>query len=110
MKILLLGFFVISIFSCQSNNQNDISKLSKIYVDILVVEESYRGMPDSLINNKNKIFENYGITEEKYNESLKGMEESSEEWNLFFENALAHLDSLKKIGKPVMIDSLQVQP
>ena len=110
MKILLLCFFVISIFSCQSKNQNDISKISKIYVETLVVEETYRGLPDSLVYNKNKIFENYQITEEKYNERLKGMEESSEEWNLFFDNALSYLDSLKRKGKAVKIDSLQVQP
>ena len=110
MKTFLLCILIFSFFSCQSKTQKDISEISQIYVDILVVEETYRGMPDSLVDNKNKIFEDYGITEENYNESLRGLEQSSEEWNLFFENALTYLDSLKKIGKPVKIDSLQVQP
>lgn len=110
MKTLLICIFIFLTFSCQSKTQKDISEISQIYVDILVVEETYRGVPDSLVVNKNKIFEDYGVTEKKYNESLRGMEQSSEEWNLFFENALAYLDSLKKIGKPVKIDSLQVQP
>jgi hypothetical protein len=67
-------------------------------------------MPDSLVANKSKIFEYYGTTEENYNESLRSMEQTSDEWNLFFNNALTYLDSLKKKGNLVKIDSLKVQP
>ncbi len=110
MKNLLFALIIFLTFSCQSKTQKDISEISQIYVDILVVEETYRGVPDSLVVNKNKIFENYGTTEENYNESLRSMEETSEEWNLFFNNALTYLDSLKKKGNLVKIDSLKVQP
>jgi hypothetical protein len=110
MKYPLSCLFIVIICSCQSEPQPDIQKLSLIYVDLLVAEETYRGMPDSLLMVKNKIFSDYGITNEEYNESFMSIEGNSEEWNLFFENALTYLDSLRARGKKVKLDSLQVQP
>jgi len=110
MKFISILIILLIIISCQSKSQNDIQKTSQIYVDLLVGEETYRGMPDSLIDNRILIFSKYETTEEEYNESFLLMEKNKEEWNKFYENALSYLDTLRAKGQAVQIEPLQVQP
>jgi hypothetical protein len=109
MKRLFFTLTIILFFSCEEKPEVDVETTSKIYVDLLIVEETYRGLPDSLIINKVNVFEKYNSTEEEYNKTYLQMKNDKEIWNDFFESSLAYLDTLRTRGTNVKIDSSQVR-
>ena len=109
MKGLIFTLSLFLFFSCEEEPEVDAETTSKIYVDLLIVEETYRGLPDSLIKNKANVFEKYNSSEEEYNNSYLQMKNEQEIWNNFFESSLAYLDTLRARGTNVKIDSSQVR-
>ena len=109
MKRLIFTLSLLLFFSCEEKPEVDVETTSKIYVDLLIVEETYRGLPDSLIKNKEDIFEKYSITEEDYNNTYLQMKNDQEIWNAFFDSSLTYLDTLRARGANVKIDSSQVR-
>lgn len=59
--------------------------MAHLYVDLLVVEEFYHGIPDSIKAHQQKIFEKYKISAKEYLEEIKKMKEDKEEWDEFFQ-------------------------
>lgn len=92
-----LLFLVVSIFAFQNcNNQKnlDLETLSKIYIDLLVVEDFYVGT-DSVEIKKKEIFEKYEIDSSTYFNSYRNLQYDDEKWNEFFNLSQTYLDSLK---------------
>ncbi len=91
-------FLVSIIFLSACNNPNKIDKVTmgKVYVEVLVAQETY--LPDFklLKKEKAKIFSRYKISEADYKYTLSEYGTSEEEWEEMFKNSLAYLDTLRK--------------
>jgi hypothetical protein len=109
MKLLLSILALLLFFSCDDEADVDVDTISKIYVDLLVAEETYRGHSDSLIQKREDIFAEYNKTEEEYNNTFMQMKNNQKIWSDFFEASLAYLDTLRARGTNVKIDSSQVR-
>lgn len=92
-KILVLFLFLF-IFACSSKNEIEVEKLAKIYVDLLIVEETFNDN-DSLNLKREEVFSKYSITEEIYDSSFKMFEYDDEKWDKFFNLSNEYLDTLK---------------
>lgn len=95
-KISLFLLITLSLyFGCSNDESVELEKLSKVYVDLLIVEDFYKNT-DSLEIKRSEVFSNHSINEVLYDSSFKKFEYDSEKWKLFFELSNAYLDSLKK--------------
>ncbi len=86
--------FLILLFSCKNNNDTDLKRLSKIYVDLKIAETSSINS-DSLSVEKKKIFGKYQISEEEYRSKISSLPKEKEIWKKFFSFAQTYLDSLR---------------
>jgi hypothetical protein len=94
-KIRIILLFGLLIFlGCSDDENVDLEKLSKVYVDLLIVEDFYKDT-DSLELKRDEVFNKYLINEAKYDSSFKKFEHDSEKWEEFFNLSNAYLDSLK---------------
>ncbi len=91
----LVILFITTLLSCSNDNEIELEKLSKVYVDLLVVEDFYKDT-DSLELKRDEVFSKYSLTEAIYDSSFKKFEYDSEKWEMFFDLSNAYLDSLKK--------------
>jgi hypothetical protein len=91
--LLVLLLSIVSI-SCADNENIELEKLSKVYVDLLIVEDFYKDN-DSLDLKREEVFKEFSITEAMYDSAFKKFEHDSEKWELFFRLSNAYLDSLK---------------
>ncbi len=82
-------------FGCSNDENVELEKLSKVYVDLLIVEDFYKDT-DSLELKRDEVFIKYSINEAIYDSSFKKFEYDSEKWETFFDLSNAYLDSLKK--------------
>lgn len=92
--ILVVLILSIVLISCSESENIELEKLSKVYVDLLVVEDFYKDN-DSLDLKREEVFKEYLITEAFYDSAFKNFEHDSEKWELFFDLSKAYLDSLK---------------
>ncbi len=69
--------------------------LAKVYVENLVAEGKYDFNPDSLRFYRERVFDKYKITQDKFKSALKDYQNDPKEWDEFFKRAKVILDSLK---------------
>ena len=95
-KYLYITICVVLLFACNGPSKIDKSTMGKVYVEILVAQETY--LPDFklLQKEKAKIFSKYKISEADYKYTLSEYGTSEEEWAEMFKNSLAYLDTLRK--------------
>jgi hypothetical protein len=98
-RIILLIGLLLSL-GCSDHENVELEKLSKVYVDLLIVEDFYKDT-DSLEFKRNEVFNKYSINEAVYDSSFKNFEHDSEKWETFFNLSNAYLDSLKKEITPL---------
>lgn len=70
--------------------------LVKIYVENLIVEETYLPNSAALKTHQQEIFAKYNISRQDYETSLNSYRDDSVKWGEFFKKANAYLDDLKK--------------
>lgn len=94
MKPVNVISIILLIFLAGCSGKDDLRLLSKVYVDLKIIEEK---SADSLQlkKNKNKIFKKYGITSEEFAKELKALEYDREKWEEFFVNTSVYLDTLQ---------------
>lgn len=95
MKYFLALLFLILI-GCddKTHSQKDVAKL---YVDILIAEETYKTMSDSLQISLDSLYNYYKTSESQYLTALKKFKYDEETWNEFFALAEEYLDTLKAL-------------
>ncbi|MFH1042659.1 MAG: DUF4296 domain-containing protein [bacterium] len=95
-KLFIFLFLALFLFACNRPSQVNKTTMSKVYVDVMVAQETY--LPDFklLKKEKSKIFKKYNITEKDYNYTLSEYGTNEEEWDELFKNSLAYLDTLRK--------------
>ena len=90
----LIVLLLVLLTGCADNENMELEKKSKVYVDLLIVEDYYKDT-DSLELKRDEVFSKYSINEAIYDSSFKKFEYDSEKWELFFSLSNAYLDSLK---------------
>ncbi|MBK7106151.1 MAG: hypothetical protein IPH62_12790 [Ignavibacteriae bacterium] len=91
---IFLVAFSFSLLNCSQHKSTDLETLSKIYIDLLVVEDFYVGT-DSVEIKKKEIFKKYEIDSSTYFNSYRNLKYDDEKWNEFFNLSQTYLDSLK---------------
>lgn len=86
---------IIILSAACSVEEVDPDTMSKVYVDILVAQETFPEGSDTLAAIEKSIFEKYNISGEEYYFTLKNYETDQEKWSEFFEKSRIYLDSLK---------------
>jgi hypothetical protein len=94
-KISLLAlFFLLSIFSCTDEKEVEVETLTRIYVDLLVVEDFYLDS-DSLEIKRTEVFNKYSVSEAEYDSAFKMFSSDKKKWENFFDLSNTYLDTLK---------------
>jgi hypothetical protein len=66
-------------------------------VENLIAKETYRNDPDSLKAARERIFNNYNITQPEYEKIISSYSSDKEEWNEFYNLAGRYIDSLQAV-------------
>ncbi len=70
--------------------------LVKIYVESIIINETYGSQADSVKVHKQLVFTTYGIDEKSFKEEMAKISADKESWENFFKKANDYLDDLKK--------------
>ena len=70
--------------------------LVKVYVENLIVLETYSFNSDSLLSHQKSVFSKYNISQKNFEQQLKNYSEDSKDWQDFFKLANNYLLELKK--------------
>lgn len=91
---------LLSIYSCKKNESLPREKIARMYVDILIAEQTHQFNADSIFIAVDNVYEKYDISKDAYTEEISNLESNEEDWNDFFELAKTYLDSLKTEASP----------
>jgi len=84
---------------CNSNNYSSDEQIAKLYVDILIAEETYKTNPDFMNAAIDSLYEYYDISKDEYKQALTNYKSDEKTWGSFFTTAEKYLDTLKAIEK-----------
>ncbi len=98
--ILIINFCLLLFQGCESREELPTEKLARLYVDILIAEQTYMYDSDSLQIVLDEVYSRHGITKIEYQNEISKFESDEERWDRFFESAKNYLDSLKSKGRP----------
>ncbi|MDA3862017.1 MAG: hypothetical protein PF445_12415 [Melioribacteraceae bacterium] len=87
------------LFSCDFTDDYSQKDIAHLYVDVLIVEETYKTDTDSMQIARDSLYNLHKIDESKYLNALKKYRYDEETWEDFFSLAEIYLDTLKKIEK-----------
>ena len=98
-----LSFFIIFIFvililfpACEKEPAISEDKFIKVYVDLLIIQDTTSTDSFSLDSLKAIVFEKNNITAEQYDATIQYYNEHPKRWEDFFDKALAYGEKLKK--------------
>jgi hypothetical protein len=87
------------IFSCSKDDILPEDKFIKIYIDILVAQDT---LSDSSISNdslKTLILEKYNVTDSVFTKTIEYYNYNPDKWEKFFEDAIRRVEELKATEK-----------
>jgi len=96
--IFLLPLLVISVLilnSCSAEEVIPEGKFIRVYVDLMIVQDTTRTNPLPLDSLKEIVFTKHDITSELYDKTIAKYNSSPEDWEEFFDKAIAYLEELK---------------
>lgn len=70
----------------------------KLYVENLIVEETYFKNSDSLKIKKNQLFKKYGLSQKEFEGQLINIGNDKIKWESFFNKSRSLLEDLRKSG------------
>jgi hypothetical protein len=93
---LLIIFLLLFISACEKDPPIQEEKFIKVYVDLLIIQdtttvESFS--PDSV---KSLVFARHNISSEQYEKMLDYYNSQPEKWTAFFDSATSYVERLKK--------------
>lgn len=98
--IFILIFFTSLFLSCEDKTEIPEEKFIKIYVDLLVMQDTTVVNPVSLDSMKIIVFTRHNINSNQYEKTIAEYNSSPERWEKFFDKTLAYVEELKaKHGK-----------
>lgn len=95
-KIITIIFLLsVFIFSCSKDDIIPEDKFTKIYIDILVAQDT---LTDNSISNdslKTLILQKYNVTDSIYTKTIEYYNYNPDKWENFFEGAIKQVQELK---------------
>lgn len=99
-KIFLLILVIpIFILSCEKEPPIPQEKFIKVYVDLLIIQDTTTTDNYSIDSVKAMVFQRHNISSGQYDEMLNYYNSQPEKWILFFDSATAYVEELKKTGE-----------
>lgn len=91
--LLIIPALILS--SCSEEKVIPEEKFIHVYVDLMIVQDTTRANPLPLDSLKEIVFTKHDITSELYDKTIAKFNSSPEDWEEFFEKAIAYLEELK---------------
>ena len=100
MKFLKLKFTILSIsvllcVACDNNPPIPEEKFIRVYVDLLIIQDTTNVQDKSLDSLKTIVFKKNGITTEEYFSALGYYKSYPEKWEEIFDKAIAYSEKLR---------------
>ena len=98
-NITIIFLLTTFIFSCSKDNILPEDKFIKIYIDILVAQDT---LSDSSISNdslKTLILGKYNVTDSVFTKTIEYYNYNPDKWEIFFEDAIKRVEELKATEK-----------
>ena len=95
-KITFLFVTLIILSACEKEPDIPEDKFIKVYVDLLIMQDTTSTDSFSLDSLKAIVFEKNNITVEQYDATIQYYNEHPKRWEEFFDKALAYGEKLKK--------------
>jgi hypothetical protein len=92
-SLLIFLFFFIS--ACDKGPPIQEEKFIKVYVDLLIVQDSTTAETFSLDSIKTLVFTKHNISSEQYDETINYYNSRPEKWAAFFDSTTAYVERLK---------------
>jgi len=83
------------LISCSEEKVIPEEKFIHVYVDLMIVQDTTRTNPLPLDSLKEIVFTKHDITSELYDKTIAKYNSSPEDWEEFFDKAIAYLEELK---------------
>lgn len=97
LPLLLIIFLLLS--SCEKQSPIPEEKFIKVYVDLLILQDTTGTNPASFDSLKTLVFKKHSITAEEYNATINYYNSEPKRWEGFFDKAIAYAEKLKKQAK-----------
>ena len=94
-KLIFILFLFIPLSSCDKDSVIPEDKFIKVYVDLLILQDSSRIQPVSLDSMKTIVFTKHNITLEQYDATINYYYSYPEQWEAFFDKAIIYVEQLK---------------
>jgi hypothetical protein len=98
-NITIIFILIVFIFSCSNNDILPEDKFRKIYIDILVMQDT---LSDNSISNdslKTLILQKYNVSDSIYTKTIEYYNNNPDMWEKFFEDAIKQVEELKATEK-----------
>ena len=97
MKYIAVLLSVIFLIGCSTEKKPSQSEVAKLYVDILVAEETHKSDADSMTIAIDSLYKKHQTTKEEYHKILTEYKFNEATWDQFFVLAQEYLDTLKAV-------------
>ncbi len=94
-NITIIFFLTVFIFSCSKDDILPEDKFRKIYIDILVTQDTLADNPISNDSLKTLILQKYNVTDSIYSKTIEYYNNNPDKWENFFNEAIKQVEELK---------------
>ena len=95
-KFTLLVALSFLLSACDKEPPIPEEKFIKVYVDLLVIQDTTTSSTFSLDSVKTLVFTRHNISDEDYDATINYYNSQPEKWVAFFDSATAYVEGLKK--------------
>ena len=94
--ICLIIPLAIMLNSCSKSPAVKEDKFIKLYVDMLIAQDTSKANGKQLEIVKKQVLKKYSVSESEYDSTLNFYNEDPKRWSEFFDKAITYLEQLKK--------------
>ncbi len=93
--VVLLFFLTLFNLACEDKAPIPEEKFIKVYVDLLIVQDTMKTDSISVDSIKSIVFNKYNITSKAYNTTIDYYSSNPDKWEQFFDKAITYAEKLK---------------
>ena len=82
--------------SCSDNPPLKEDKFIRIYVDMVIAQDTTNAGALQILNIKKFVLKKYSVSEQDYNSTLRFYNSEPKRWRAFFDKAISYLEQLRK--------------